>query len=34
MTHLSLTEGPGEGERSETDWGPHVTEDEYRGREE
>lgn len=31
MTHLSLTEGVGEGDRPETEWGPHVTEDEYRG---
>jgi quercetin dioxygenase-like cupin family protein len=31
MTHLSLTEGVGEGERPETEWGAHVTEDEYRG---
>ena len=30
MTHLSLTEGVGEG-RSETEWGEAVTEAEYRG---
>jgi quercetin dioxygenase-like cupin family protein len=32
MTHLSITEGLGESDRPETDWGPHVTEAEYRGR--
>ena len=33
MTHLSITEGvaPGD-ERPETDWGEHVTDDEYHGR--
>ncbi len=32
MTHLSITEAvPGQ-QRPETDWGQHVTEDEYRGR--
>ena len=31
MTHLSITEAPG-GERPETDWGEHVTDDEYQGR--
>jgi hypothetical protein len=31
MTHLSITEAPGGG-RPETDWGEHVTDDEYQGR--
>ena len=29
MTHLSITEGTGDAERPEADWGPHVTEAEY-----
>src|SRR5215217_6846145 len=28
MTHLSITEAPGD-QRPETDWGEHVTDDEY-----
>lgn len=32
MTHLSITEGVGEGERPETEWGAHVTDEEYGGR--
>jgi quercetin dioxygenase-like cupin family protein len=31
MTHLSITEAAGD-ERPETDWGEHVTDDEYHGR--
>lgn len=31
MTHLSITEGVGDSDRPETDWGPHVTDAEYRG---
>jgi quercetin dioxygenase-like cupin family protein len=30
MTHLSITEAPGDG-RPEADWGEHVTDDEYAG---
>ena len=30
MTHLSITEAVPAGERPETDWGDHVTDDEYR----
>jgi quercetin dioxygenase-like cupin family protein len=33
MTHLSITEGIGGGERPETEWGAHVTEAEYRNQE-
>jgi quercetin dioxygenase-like cupin family protein len=33
MTHLSITEGVGpDDERAESDWGEHVTDDEYEGR--
>jgi len=33
MTHLSITEAPVPGDdRPETDWGEHVTDDEYHGR--
>jgi quercetin dioxygenase-like cupin family protein len=33
MTHLSITEGVAPGDsRPETDWGEHVTDDEYHGR--
>ncbi len=32
MAHLSITEGVGEGERPETEWGDHVTDEEYGGR--
>ncbi len=31
MTHLSVTEGVGDSEKPETDWGAHVTDAEYRG---
>jgi len=31
MTHLSITEGVGNGEKPETDWGAHVTDAEYHG---
>ena len=30
MTHLSITEGIGQSDKPETDWGAHVTDDEYR----
>ena len=30
MTHLSVTEGVGDGGRAEADWGAHVSDDEYR----
>ncbi|MGO8863471.1 MAG: cupin domain-containing protein [Acidimicrobiales bacterium] len=33
MTHLSITEGVGEGEKPESDWGALVTDAEYRGQE-
>jgi quercetin dioxygenase-like cupin family protein len=29
MTHLSITEGVGDGARPETNWGAHVTDAEY-----
>jgi quercetin dioxygenase-like cupin family protein len=29
MTHLSITEGTGDGSKPETEWGAHVTDDEY-----
>jgi quercetin dioxygenase-like cupin family protein len=29
MTHLSITEGAGDGGKPETDWGAHVTDKEY-----
>ena len=33
MTHLSITEGVApDDERAESDWGEHVTDDEYHGR--
>ena len=32
MTHLSMTEGVGEDERPETEWGDKVTDAEYGGR--
>jgi hypothetical protein len=32
MTHLSITEGVGDDERPEANWGDHVTDDEYRNR--
>jgi quercetin dioxygenase-like cupin family protein len=32
MTHLSITEGVGEGGKPETEWGDHVTDEEYGGR--
>jgi quercetin dioxygenase-like cupin family protein len=31
MTHLSITEGVGNGEKRETDWGAHVSDAEYHG---
>ena len=31
MSHLSITEGVGNGEKPETDWGAHVTDAEYHG---
>lgn len=31
MAHLSITEGTGDPERAEVEWGAHVTDDEYRG---
>ena len=31
MAHLSITEGVGNGEKPETDWGAHVTDAEYHG---
>ncbi len=31
MMHLSITEGVGEAEKAETNWGEHVTDTEYRG---
>jgi quercetin dioxygenase-like cupin family protein len=31
MAHLSITEAPGE-ERPETEWGAHVTDEEYHHR--
>jgi quercetin dioxygenase-like cupin family protein len=30
MTHISMTEGVGEGQGPETEWGAHVTDAEYR----
>jgi quercetin dioxygenase-like cupin family protein len=30
MTHLSITEGVGDSDRPETNWGAHVTDAEYR----
>ncbi|GAA0420259.1 cupin domain-containing protein [Streptomyces luteireticuli] len=30
MTHLAMWEGAGEGHGPETEWGDHVTDDEYR----
>ena len=30
MTHLSITEGVGQSDKPETDWGAHVTDSEYR----
>lgn len=32
MTHLSITEGVGESDKPEADWGDHVTDQEYEGR--
>jgi quercetin dioxygenase-like cupin family protein len=31
MTHLSIIKGAVDGERPETEWGPQVTDSEYRG---
>src|SRR5579864_348098 len=33
MTHFSITEGVGDSPKPEADWGPHVTDAEYEGRE-
>jgi quercetin dioxygenase-like cupin family protein len=33
MTHVSITEGVGDSPKPEADWGPHVTDAEYDGRE-
>jgi quercetin dioxygenase-like cupin family protein len=33
MTHLSITEGVGASDKPEMEWGDHVSDDEYRGRE-
>jgi quercetin dioxygenase-like cupin family protein len=33
MTHLSITEGIGDSQKPETDWGAHVTDAEYHRRE-
>ncbi len=32
MTHLSITEGVGDRREPETNWGAHVTDDEYGAR--
>jgi hypothetical protein len=29
MTHIAMWEGPGEGQGPETEWGDHVTDEEY-----
>ena len=31
MAHLSITEGIGASDRPETEWGAHVTDEEYGG---
>jgi quercetin dioxygenase-like cupin family protein len=31
MIHLSITEGAGNADQPETEWGPHVTDAEYHG---
>ena len=31
MAHISVTEGVGQADRPESEWGEHVTDDEYRG---
>jgi hypothetical protein len=31
MSHLSITEGVGEGQGPETEWDAHVSDAEYRG---
>jgi quercetin dioxygenase-like cupin family protein len=31
MSHLSITEGTGDSEKPESNWGEHVTDEEYRG---
>jgi quercetin dioxygenase-like cupin family protein len=33
MTHLSITEGVGDSPKPEADWGPHVSDAQYQGRE-
>ncbi len=32
MSHISVTEGVGEAGRPESEWGEHVSDEEYRGR--
>jgi quercetin dioxygenase-like cupin family protein len=32
MTHIAMWEGPGEGQGPETEWGEHVTDEEYDAR--
>jgi quercetin dioxygenase-like cupin family protein len=32
MAHISVTEGVGGADRAESEWGDHVSDDEYRGR--
>lgn len=32
MAHISVTEGVGDSGRSESEWGEHVSDEEYRGR--
>jgi hypothetical protein len=32
MIHLAMWEGPGEGKGPETEWGDHVTDEEYNAR--
>jgi quercetin dioxygenase-like cupin family protein len=32
MTHVAMWEGPGEGEGPETEWGDHITDEEYHAR--
>jgi quercetin dioxygenase-like cupin family protein len=34
MIHLSITEGVSDRDKPDTDWGAHVTDDEYHGRQE
>jgi quercetin dioxygenase-like cupin family protein len=32
MTHIAMWEGPGEGQGPETEWGDHVSDEEYQAR--